>query len=192
MSYDALMRWEWEGGTATSGKDRRRTGAQRARRGEDAQSVPADQQAPAADSSRVCLTRAFGRLASRWRRTLTASSCHEWCSCWRRSLAILVAAALATALLLEPPIVGVDRVRGPLADRLRYRSGCDTGCATPPCLSAGPGRCRRPSEPTSRRSRCDLWPTRAFRSDLRARPGRRRRSPGRACARLSPALPDRG
>ena len=183
------MRWEWEGGTATSGKDRDEPApGEPAGKKTHNRSQPTNRRQRALESrlSHPCIrevgkpmaTNADRQLLSRVVLVLASLARHP-----RRGGAGDGASARAADL-------GVDRVRGPLADRLRYRGGCDIGCATPPCLSARPCHCRRPSAPTSRRSRCDLWPTRAFRSDLRARPGRRRRSPCRACACLPPALPD--
>ena len=188
MSYDALMRWEWEGGTPASVSERSEaTPAEPVEK--CAHSATADERA-SAGAVELRPSRAYRRKVGK---AMAANADRRFscsCSCGvarrrpRRSSIGDGARARAAA-------VGVDRIRGPLADRLRSRSGGDTGCATPPCLSARAGRGRRPGAPTARRSRCDLQPIGAFRSDLRARPGRRRRSPCRACPRLPSTLPDR-
>ena len=105
MSYDALMRWEWEGGAATPGNGPRRAGARRARR--RTRTVGRSRPTGARGPTRVASvspvhsggwqgdgTNADRQLLSRVVLVLASLA------------AVLAAAALATALLLEPPTLG--------------------------------------------------------------------------------------
>ena len=85
--------------------------------------------------------------------------------------------------------IRVDRIRGPLADRLRSRSGGDTGCATPTCLSARAGNGRRPAHRLLVVADAICSPP-ALVDAICSKPRRRSRSHRRARPRLSSALSD--